>query len=171
MLSQAGSGSSGDPIEEKTKQFLTFILEGEEYGLDILEVREIRGWDDATPIPNAPAFLKGVINLRGIIVPIVDLRVRFNRPPDPSITPVVIVVELKSPGRLKVVGLMVDAVSDVYTVLERDIKPAPDLGKQLIADFIYGLVTVSERMIILLKLDKLLPPEEIQEAPESLPEV
>lgn len=138
-------------------QYLTFIMADEEYGVDILRVQEIRGWDSVTPIPNTPEYIKGVINLRGTIVPIIDLRQRFCLgKASYGATTVVIVLRVECEERERVMGIVVDAVSDVYNVGEDEMKPAPDFGTVVSIDFVKGLVTVDEKMLIILDIDHLL---------------
>ena len=145
-----------------SNQFLTFSLANEEYGVDILRVQEIKGWTPVTHIPNAPAYLKGVLNLRGTIVPIVDLRMRFNLDAiEYTPTTVVIVLSLMNEGRERTFGIVVDAVSDVLNIAPADIRPKPDFGTVVDADFIQGLATMGEHMVMLLDIDCLLRPEEI----------
>lgn len=150
------------PIAEDvaTDQYLTFIMDEEEYGVDILAVQEIRGWETATPVPNSPSFIKGVINLRGTIVPIMDLRGRFNLT-DPEYGPetVVIVLKIATEKGSRTMGIIVDAISDVYDVPLEDVKRT-GFGDNQNADFIKGLVTVNKNMVILLKLDSLLTIED-----------
>lgn len=149
---------SADMVSDAdSNQYLTFIMAGEEYGVDILCVQEIRGWDSATPLPNSPAHIKGVINLRGTIVPIVDMRQCFGLDESEytAIT-VVIVLKIEAGENSRIVGIVVDAVSDVYTIKNSDMKSAPDLGDSVDTDYIHGLVEVNETMVILLKMDKLL---------------
>lgn len=148
--------------DDAANQFLTFSLANEEYGVDILRVQEIKGWTPVTHIPNAPAYLKGVLNLRGIIVPIIDLRMRFNLEAiDYTPTTVVIVLSVMNEGRARTFGIVVDAVSDVLNIASADIKPKPDFGTVVDADFINGLATVGELMVMLLDIDCLLRPDEI----------
>ena len=139
------------------EQFLTFVLGGEEYGVTILQVQGIQGWDRVTPIPNTPEYILGVINLRGAIVPIVDLRRRFGMPAaEFGPTTVVIVVRVTQENRNeRTLGLVVDAVSEVCNVGENDRKPAPDFGSGIKTDFVKGLATVENRMVILLDIDRL----------------
>lgn len=145
-------------------QYLTFIMADEEYGVDILAVQEIRGWESATPLPNAPPHIKGVINLRGTIVPIVDLRCCFGLPSiEYTAITVVIVLKVQSGKTEKVMGIVVDAVSDVYALAEGDMRAAPDLGSSVNTDVIKGLVNVNDKMVILLEIDKLLSLEDISE--------
>jgi len=136
-------------------QYLTFMLAGEEYGVDILRVQEIKGWDNVTKIPNTPKYIRGVINLRGTIVPIIDLRLRFNLDYlEYGVTTVVIVVKVESEnGKERTMGIVVDAVSDVYNISNDDFKDAPDFGTAVDTDFVKGLTTVNEKMVILLDID------------------
>ncbi len=137
-------------------QFLTFILGSEEYGVDILRVQEIKGWDRVTPIPNTPEYIKGVINLRGAIVPIIDLRQRFNlQSISYGATTVVIVLKVTSEDKERTIGIVVDAVSDVYNITMDEMKPPPDFG-DIDIEFVEGLTTVDEKMVIVLNIDKLL---------------
>ncbi len=134
-------------------EFLTFTLGGEEYGLDILKVQEIRGYDAVTAIANTPAFIKGVINLRGIIVPIVDLRIKFNLGAV-EYNPFTVVIILRL-GR-RVVGVVVDGVSDVITLTPEQVKAAPEFGSTLDTRYIVGLGAVGQRMIILIDIERLM---------------
>lgn len=143
-------------LDEKTSQYLTFILGGEEYGVDILKVQEIRGWESATKIPNTPKFVLGVINLRGHVVPIVDLRLRFSlKNADFDHATVVVIVKVAQGGVKRTVGMVVDAISDVYVVKESDVREAPDFGGAMATEFIKGLATVGEKMVVLLDVDHL----------------
>jgi purine-binding chemotaxis protein CheW len=137
-------------------QFLTFMLAGEEYGLDILRVQEIKGWDSVAAIPNTPSYIKGVFNLRGTIVPIIDLRERFglenlNYGP----TTVVIILSVKRDDHTRIMGMVVDAVSDVYSLGDDQIKPPPELGSAIDTTFVKGLATVDQKLVILLDTDLL----------------
>ncbi len=138
-------------------QVLTFTLGDETYGVDILRVQEIRGYSTVTRIPQAPAHVLGVLNLRGSIVPIVDMRMRFNldRAEYTPLT-VIIVLSVESPAGRRDIGVVVDGVSDVIDVAGADIKPAPELGAQVSTEFIEGLASVSGRMVMLLDIDKLI---------------
>ncbi len=153
-----------------TDQYLTFILGGEEYGVDIMRVQEIRGWESATSIPNTPDFILGVINLRGAVVPIIDLRSRFGlESAEFSRTTVVIVVKIEDEAGDRIMGMVVDAVSEVYNVSEDMLREAPDLGGAINTDFVKGLATVDEKMIILLDVDLLIKKgvlENIEDAEE-----
>jgi len=139
-----------------TDQYLTFLLAGEEYGVDILRVQEIKGWDNVTPIPNTPSYVKGVINLRGTIIPIIDLRQRFGIP-GISYGPMTVVIVLKVVGgeRERTMGIVVDGVSDVYNVASADMNPPPDFGAVDVG-YVNGLATVGDKMVIVLNIDALL---------------
>lgn len=143
-----------------SNQVLTFTLGEETYGVDILRVQEIRGWSPVTRIPQAPPHVLGVLNLRGSIVPIVDLRMRFNlqRAEYTALT-VIIVLSVESPQGRRDFGLVVDGVSDVIDVPAGDVKPAPDLGRQVSTEFIAGLAAVAGRMVMLLDIDQLIGSE------------
>jgi|ETN07SMinimDraft_1059922.scaffolds.fasta_scaffold01591_6 purine-binding chemotaxis protein CheW len=139
------------------QQYLTFIMSGEEYGVDILAVQEIRGWEAPTLIPNSPSFIRGVINLRGTIVPIMDLRLRFGlSEAGYTATTVVIILKFDSDTGERVLGIVVDAVSDVYTIADTEARKPPELTEDENSDFIKGLVNVSEKMVILLDVEQLL---------------
>lgn len=139
-------------------EFLTFTLGSEEYGMDILKVQEIRGYDAVTTIANTPDFIKGVINLRGIIVPIVDLRIKFHLGTvEYNQLTVVIILNLGH----RVVGIVVDSVSDVLALTPEQIKPTPDLSAGLDTRYITGLGTVGERMLILVDIEKLMSSSEM----------
>lgn len=139
-------------------EYLIFTLGSEEYGIEILKVQEIRGYDRVTHIANTPDFIAGVTNLRGVIVPILDLRVKFRLPSaeidDNTVT---IVLSLKD----RVVGIVVDGVSDVMSLTAEQIKPAPDFSTLLSSKYLLGLGTLEERMIILVDIEKLLNSEEM----------
>lgn len=139
-------------------EFLTFTLGKEEYGLDILKVQEIRGYDAVTVIANTPEFIKGVINLRGIIVPIVDLRIKFHLG-DVHYDQFTVVIILNLGSR--VVGIVVDSVSDVLTLTADQIKVAPSLSATLDTRYILGLGTIDERMLILVDIEKLMNSNEM----------
>lgn len=142
-----------------SRELLTFTLGVEEYGIDILKVQEIRGYDAVTTIANAPDFIKGVINLRGIIVPIVDMRIKFHlgRVEYDQFT-VVIILNVVN----RVVGIVVDGVSDVIALSADQMKPAPEFGSALDTQYIMGLGTVDERMIIVMDIEKLLSSRDME---------
>jgi purine-binding chemotaxis protein CheW len=139
--------------EADTQQFLTFKLAGEEYGVGILSVQEIRGWSAVTAIPHSPAWLLGVINLRGVVVPIIDLRLKFNfAKAEYNEFTVVIILNVGS----RVVGVVVDGVSDVITLTPDQIKPAPSLGNNTDTSHIIGFGTLDDRMRILMDVERLM---------------
>lgn len=140
----------------RSNQVLTFILGMETYGVDILLVQEIRGWSQVTRIPQTPPHVLGVLNLRGSIVPIVDLRMRFRleRAEYTAVT-VIIVLSVETSSGRRDLGVVVDGVSDVIDIKAVDLKPAPDLGSQVSTEFIQGLMTVGENMVMLLDIDRL----------------
>ncbi|BDV43638.1 chemotaxis protein CheW [Geotalea uraniireducens] len=141
------------------REYLTFTLGNEEYGMDILKVQEIRGYDAVTRIANAPEFLKGVINLRGVIVPIVDMRIKFNLG-TPTYDEFTVVIIMNVLGR--VVGMVVDGVSDVVTLAAEQIRPAPELGAGLDTRYITGLGTQNGQMLILVDIEQLMGSDEMQ---------
>ncbi len=142
--------------QEQSEQVLTFVVNDQEFGVDILRVQEIRGWTAPTPIPQAPPFVKGVINLRGDIVPIADLRERlgFARQAYGPST-VVIVLRTQGATRERVLGVVVDAMSDVMTLPSKDIHPTPDLEASADARHARGIATVGEKLITLLNVEAL----------------
>ncbi|AWB66699.1 chemotaxis protein CheW [Saccharobesus litoralis] len=151
------SSEEGDEHIGDLLQYLTFIMNGEEYGVDILSVQEIRGWEKCTSIPNSPDYVRGVLNLRGTIVPVIDLRVRFGLAnAEYSAVTVVIVLKLKQDDKDKIMGLVVDAVSDVHAISESQINVSPDLGDNQNSEFITGLGQVGDKMLILLDLNNIL---------------
>jgi purine-binding chemotaxis protein CheW len=135
---------------------LSFRLGQEEYGIDIQKVQEIRGYESVTRIANAPDFIKGVINLRGIIVPIIDMRIKFNLGA-PTYDQFTVVIILSIADR--VMGMVVDSVSDVTTLQAEQIKAAPEMGAALNTDYLIGIATIEERMIILVDIDRLMGSE------------
>ena len=145
-------------------QYLSFTLDNEEYGVDILRVQEIRSWEPVSRIPNVPHYEKGVVNLRGSIVPIIDLReklgIKFT-----EYTPltVVVVLQTNDNNKTRTMGVVVDSVSDVINLDKTKIQDAPDFGAKVSNEFINGLVSVNDRMVILLDVDKLLKLEELEE--------
>ncbi|MBL0140853.1 MAG: chemotaxis protein CheW [Betaproteobacteria bacterium] len=145
-------------IREATREVLVFRLGGEEYGVDILKVQEIRGYDKVTALPSAPDFLKGVVNLRGTIVPVLDLRVKFGLP-EPTYDAFTVVIVLRIVSR--VIGIVVDGVSDVVQLTANEIKSAPRLGSLVDATYLAGLATQSDRMILLLDIESFLSAREL----------
>ena len=159
------------PDEKKkanlSEQLLTFIVNDEEYGVDILRVQEIRGWSDPMPIPNTPSYVKGVINIRGDIVPIADLRERLglsSRPKTP--TTAVVVLRVAQGTHQRIMGIVVDAMSDVTNVPAGEIKPPPDFGGNDGPSLARGIATLSDKMVTILDVDRIfsLPPVAAAEA-------
>ncbi|WP_427911379.1 chemotaxis protein CheW [Ramlibacter sp. MMS24-I3-19] len=149
-----GAREQREQDEDTQREFLTFRLGAESFGIDILKVQEIRGWDEPTPIPNAPAFIKGVINLRGVIVPVLDLRMKFNLPQaEYNRFTVVIILNVAS----RVVGVVVDAVSDVLSLDNEAIRKAPEFASAAFdTRYITGLATIDEKMLVLVDIEKLM---------------
>lgn len=149
---------SATAAREATREVLVFVLGQEEYGVDILKVQEIRGYEKVTPIPSAPDYLKGVVNLRGAIVPVIDMRVKF-RLPEVRYDSFTVVVILRIAGR--VIGIVVDGVSDVVRFAESAVKPAPQLGALVESSFLDGVATQEDRMVLLVDIEKLLSSKEL----------
>lgn len=160
---------SDNPME----QFLTFDLAGESYGIEILKVQEIRGWESIRKLPNTPNYVKGALNLRGSIVPIIDLRERFGMDTvEYSTMTVVIVMSIQTDNNgACTMGIVADAVSDVLDIKLNEIKDSPNLGSKINTRYIRGMYVGKKNMILLLDVDKLLNPEEFGEisglAPDS----
>jgi purine-binding chemotaxis protein CheW len=161
------NGSAGKVI----KQYLTFRLGEDVFGLDILRVREIRGWSKPREIPNVPKYIKGVMDFRGGIVPIIDLRLRFALAnADYDKETVVILVSVEQDGRSAIMGIVVDRVADVMDVEAQEIKPRPDLGVKLDTSYLPGIVNREDRMVLLVDVDKLLDTRTfslVEELPQS----
>jgi len=145
-------------MSNQDNEVLSFRLGKEEYAISILKVQEIRGYEEPTLLPSAPACIKGIMNLRGSIVPIVDMRIlfRLGEPTYDQFT-VVIVLNIKN----HVIGMVVDSVSDVVTLSTEQVRPAPEMGTTADGDYITGLGTVGERMLILLDIDRLMSSEQL----------
>jgi len=147
-----------DARDTSGSEYLAFTLGSEEYGIDILKVQEIRGYEAVTRIANAPEFIKGVINLRGIIIPVVDMRIKF-RLGTPTYDQFTVVIILNIGGRI--MGMVVDSVSDVTTLAPDQIKPAPEMGTAFNSEYLMGLGTLDERMLILIDIDRLMSSSEM----------
>ncbi len=142
------------------REYLSFQLGDEQYAVEILQVQEIRGWQPVTTIPNSPEYFCGVLNLRGAIIPIVDLRLRFGMPfLDYSKTTVVVVLKLKEAN--KTIGLVVDAVSDTHLVDQTMVQPVPEMGEMIDTNFFEGLVDIDGQMVMLINIDYLLDSETV----------
>ena len=183
----SGAGDSGIAVKEKSmadnfdktregeranasqkgvaQQFLTFTVESEEYGVDIMTVREIKGWTETTRLPNAPEFMRGVMNLRGLIIPIFDLRTRFHRGlTEATAKHVVIILAIGERN----IGILVDTVSDILDVSADQIKPAPTADTQVDAAFISGLISLEDRMVVLLNVNHLFDTQQIEKVIEQV---
>lgn len=173
-------------MSTQKKEFLTFELGKEEYAVEILRVQEIRGWENPDPLPNVPSFVKGVVDLRGTIVPIIDLREKFHLKVSYNATTVVVVVHVLTQQGERIMGLVVDSVSDVQQFDLDNLQPAPDISASIDDQFILGLTTVFDanaqaaaeggtkpkgRMVILIDIDKLASEGLIEhiESPDHMP--
>jgi len=155
---------------EHEQEYLTFVLNGEEFGVDILCVQEIRVWSSVTELPNKPDYIKGVINLRGVIIPIVDLRQRFGLSPlDYDEQTVTIILRTQNSDKSMVVGIVVDAVSEVYKFDNKSIRKAPEFGNQIDNCFLKGLASIEDKLIILLETQTLLSQNELYSVNHSQP--
>lgn len=150
----------GEVPKGAAQQFLTFTVENEEYGVDIMTVREIKGWTETTRLPNSPEFMRGVMNLRGLIIPIFDLRTRFKRGLTEA-TPKHVIIILAVADRN--IGILVDTVSDILNANADQIKPPPATGMQVDAEFINGLISLENRMVVLLTVDHLFDMQHIEQ--------
>ncbi len=133
-------------------ELIAFTIGDQEFCVEVMAVREIRGWTPATPLPHSPGFVRGVINLRGVVLPVMDMSLRLGmEPTDPSQRHVIIVIKIGS----QLVGLLVDSVSDILTVPVTDIQPAPDVSKEMDRDFVQGIIPIEGRMVCLIQLNAL----------------
>ncbi|WP_329742696.1 chemotaxis protein CheW [Dyella sp. A6] len=159
---------SDNAQSEASSQYLAVNLAQEEYGIDILAVREIRGWTPVTRIPQAPHYVLGVLNLRGAIVPVIDLRLRFGLEREAyDATTVTVIITVG--GRL--FGVVVDSVSDVLDIEPSAMRPVPDMGTTVDTEYLKGLTAMAERMVLLLDVEKLLQPQDAQMLEAALPAV
>lgn len=143
------------------RELISFRIGSQEFCVDIMDVREIRGWTPATALPQAPAFVRGVINLRGAVLPIVDLGARLGLgAADPTARHVIIVAQVEK----QIVGLLVDAVSDILTVSDDMIQPTPDVASEMVRNFVRGLLAIDGRMVSFISLDRVLPDSELEAA-------
>ena len=146
---------------DSMRELVAFRLGSQEFCVDIMSVRDLRGWTPATALPHAPTYVRGVINLRGAVLPIVDLGVRLGFPPsEPTARHVIIVAEIGG----KMVGLMVDAVSDILIVAQSDVQPTPDVASDLAKTFVDGVLALEGRMVSIIALRHLLPEQEREAA-------
>jgi purine-binding chemotaxis protein CheW len=157
-IARQSAARSANAAQAAKGEFLTFRLGGEEYGIDILRVQEIRSYEQPTRIANTPEFLRGVVNLRGVIVPIVDLRLKLScAEADFNAFTVVIVLNVKG----RVIGAVVDSVSDVLDLPHEAIKPAPGMGSVVDTTYLIGIATIAERMLILMDIESLMSSAEL----------
>ena len=159
------SASNGNTVTTNLREFLAFKLGSEEYGIDILRVQEIRSYEEPTRIANAPAFVKGVVNLRGVIVPIIDMRLKFDLS-QASYDAFTVVIVLNIGNR--VVGMVVDAVSDVITLTPEQLRPVPEFNSTIASDHILAIGAVEDRMLILVDIGKLMTSAEMGLVEETL---
>ena len=150
-------------------KYMTFKLASEEYGLEILKVRELIGLLEITRVPKTPHFIRGVINLRGKVIPVLDLRLKFGLPPVAANSQtVIIVVQIAGRGSNSTMGVLVDEVLEVRAIAAQDIEPAASLQSQLDAEFILGVGKVEKRVLFLLDIDRILNPQEKRAVGEAL---
>ncbi|WP_431321391.1 chemotaxis protein CheW [Rhizobium sp. YTU87027] len=148
-------------LNERDRELIAFRVGDQEFCVNIMSVREIRGWTPATAMPHSPSYMKGVINLRGAVLPIIDLSARLGmKPAVPSQRHVIIVAQVYQ----KVVGLLVDAVSDILTVTEDNVQPTPEIASELQRQFARGILAIDKRMICLLELEAIFPETESEAA-------
>jgi len=152
---------TGKTISHGDRELIAFRIGDQEFTVNIMSVREIRGWTSATPMPRSPAYMKGVINLRGVVLPIIDLSLRLGmKPAEPTPRHVIIVAQVGE----KVVGLLVDAVSDILTVTDDNIQPTPEIASDLERSFARGILAIDNRMICVIELESLFPEHESEAA-------
>ncbi len=164
----SGAAAAVEMLAEKGGKYLTFRLQGEEYGLEILKVREIIGLMDITSVPQTPEYVAGVINLRGKVIPVVDLRLKFGMPHEEFTEETcVIVVDVASQEGETLVGIVVDAVSEVLDIDTAEIEPAPDFGRSVDTAFILGMGKVKGSVKMLLDIDKVLSVDEIVQSRQA----
>ncbi len=158
-------------VADGTDQYLTFILDGEDYGVDILRVQEIKGWDTATPMPNMPDYILGIINLRGTVVPVVDARKFFKLKSAPfNETTVVIVVKVQGDDHIeRTMGLVVDEVSEVHNIPASSLKSSPEFGGAVNNAAFRGLATVNDKMVIIIDIDHLMQDGVLQALDRDVP--
>ena len=148
-------------MSQNGRELIAFRIGDQEFTVNIMNVREIRGWTTATPMPHTPSYMKGVINLRGVVLPIIDLSARLGmKPAEPTVRHVIIVAQVGP----KVVGLLVDAVSDILTVTDENMQPTPDIANEAAKAYARGILAIEGRMICLIELDSLFPHTESEAA-------
>lgn len=148
-------------LAHDSRELIAFRIGDQEFSVNIMAVREIRGWTQATPMPHAPGYIMGVINLRGAVLPIVDLAARLGmKPAEPTARHVIIVAQVKT----KVVGLLVEAVSDILTIIDDNIQPVPEISSDLEKQYARGILAIDKRMICMIELDALFSEKESEAA-------
>ncbi len=153
----------------KADQYLTYAVGKEDYGVKILSVREIRGWEPVARVPNTPAYIKGVLNLRGTTVPVVDMRLRLNlSDPSYNAATVLIVLRAEIDGAERIAGIVVDSVSDVMNAGSQDVRKTPDFGETVDTEFITGLADVDGKMVMLFDVDNFMRHPDIYDAPSDV---
>ncbi len=158
---QAAAAAAQGETSGRLLQFVSFRVDDQEFAIDIISVREIKGWTETTTLPNQQEYLLGVLNLRGTIVPIYDLRCRFGMGLTTATrSHVVIIVSVRD----RTIGLLVDAVSDILTVNSNEIRPVPEMDRSMRSDYLSGLISVGESMVVLLSLETLFSPQSLNEA-------
>ena len=157
----SSNSANNDQMADSSSEYLTFSLGDDQYGIDILKVKEIRGWETLRELHGAPDYVKGVLDFRGRIVPIIDLRIRFGIA-HYEYSPTTVIIILATEDDSDMMGVVVDAVSDVLSIKLREIKPAPDLGSKINIDYIRGMVSNSDKMIMLVDSEKLVDKEELE---------
>jgi purine-binding chemotaxis protein CheW len=146
--------TDSNALRDAVRELISFRIGSQEFCVDIMAVREIRGWTPATALPRSPSYVRGVVNLRGAVLPIVDLSARLGfASAEPSARHVIIVAQIGA----QLVGLLVDAVSDILTVTSADVQPTPDVASDLVRTFVQGILAIDGRMISLIALDQVLP--------------
>ncbi|HVO48871.1 MAG TPA: chemotaxis protein CheW [Steroidobacteraceae bacterium] len=164
LHSPAAAAHAPPPGTEQTQQYLTFSLGGEVFAIGILAIKEIIEYSSLTQVPMMPEYLRGVINLRGAVVPVVDLMVRFGKPPSQTTKRTcIVIVEIHSEGERHDVGVMVDGVNAVLEIPAKEIEPPPSFGARIRVDFIAGMAKVNGRFVILLNVEHILTFDEIQQ--------
>lgn len=152
-------------------QILSFLLGDEQYGVDILRVQEIKGWERTTDIPNSPDYVMGVINLRGAVVPVIDLRVRFGLDKityDESTVVIILRASDEQTGIQKIIGIVVDGVSDVHTIDTHSLQVSPEIAGNIHTEYVRGLATFDDKMVIVLHIDQLVTNGILKEIKKSL---
>lgn len=161
-LSSTTDRTSAGNAASNAGQYLSFTIGEEDYGIDILKVQEIRGWEAVRHLPNTPDYVKGVLDLRGVIIPVIDMRLRFKLDKaEYTATTVSIILSIQVKGAPYMIGIVVDAVSDVLDIQAADIKATPSLGNKIDTKYLFGMVSIDKRVVLLLDADNLLDPDEL----------